>query len=74
MNYLEALQTLLTHDENERVQVLYLRLQNGKVLVFIGAPVSQEDTEQIEDIVFGEQIPPLLIGAMTMFSGGTLEQ
>lgn len=74
MNYVEALRTLIAQDDNERVQVLYLRLQNGKVLVFIGAPVSPEDAEQIEDLVFGEQIPPLLIGAMTMFNGGTLAQ
>ena len=62
MNYAEALQTLLGRDPKGRVQMLYLTLENGKVLVFLGAPVTPEDADQIESITFGEQVSPALVG------------
>lgn len=62
MNFVEAMQMLLHRPEGEKVQVMYVKLTNGKVLVFLGAPVSPEDADQIESITFGEQVPPALIG------------
>jgi len=62
MNYAEALQTLLGRDPKEKIQMDYITLENGKVLVFLGAPVSPEDAEQIESITFGEQVSPALVG------------
>jgi len=61
MNYAEALQTLLGRDPRNRIQMLYLTLENGKVLVFLGAPVTPEDAEQIQNITFGEQVSPALL-------------
>lgn len=62
MNYAEALQTLLGRDPAEKIQMLYITLENGKVLVFLGAPVSPEDADQIETITFGERVSPALVG------------
>ena len=62
MTYAQALQTLLHRPDGDRVQVLYLRLASGKILVFLGAPMTQEEYESIEDCLLGEQIPPVLIG------------
>ena len=61
MNYAQALQTLLGRDPNEKIQMLYITLENGKVLVFLGAPVSPEDADQIDSITFGEQVSPALV-------------
>ncbi len=62
MNYAEALQALLGRDPNEKIQMVYITLENGKVLVFLGAPVSPEEADQIESITFGEQVSPVLVG------------
>jgi len=61
MHYAEALQTLLKRGPDEKIQVVYITLENGKVLVFLGAPVTPEDADQIETITFGEQVSPLLL-------------
>lgn len=74
MNYVEALRTLLAQGDDELIQVLYIRLSNEKVLVFVGAPVSEEDAAQIEEVTFGEQIPPLLVGMSTMLKSGVQAQ
>jgi len=62
INFVEALNMLLHRPEGEKVQVLYVRLANGKILVFLGAPVTPEDADQVQSITFGEQIPPALVG------------
>lgn len=74
MNYAQALQVLLSRPENDLVQVLYLKLESGKVLVFLGAPVTEEDALQIKDIVFGEQIPPSLVGLSAMMGNNVMSQ
>jgi len=61
MNYFEALQTMLGRNPNEKIQMLYITLENGKVLVFLGAPVSEEDADQIQSITFGERVSPALV-------------
>jgi hypothetical protein len=62
MNYAEALQTLLGKNPNEKIQMLYITLESGKVLVFLGAPVTIEEADQIDAITFGEQVSPALVG------------
>lgn len=62
MTYVEALQRILGRGEDAKVQVLYLKLVNGKILVFLGAPMSEEDFMNIEDVVRGEQVHPFLLG------------
>jgi len=71
MTYAEALQTLLGRNPNEKIQMLYITLENGKVLVFLGAPVSPEDADQIEGITFGEQVSPALVGLAAYAFGST---
>ena len=45
MNYADtlAISTLLNRDPKEPVQLLYVRLNNGKTMAFVGAPLSEED-------------------------------
>jgi hypothetical protein len=77
MNYAEAIQTLLGKDPGQKIQVIYITLENGKVLVFLGAPVAPEDADQIETITFGEQVSPVLLSvAVGAFNsaGGVLAQ
>ena len=62
MNFAEAMHMLLHRPGGEKVQIMYVHLNNGKVLVFLGAPVSPEDADQIESITFGEQVSPALVG------------
>lgn len=71
MNYAEALQTLLGRSPNAKIQMLYLTLENGKVLVFLGAPVSIEDAEQVQNITFGEQVSPALVSLAAHAFGST---
>lgn len=73
MNYAEALQTLLGKDPDHKIQLLYIKLENGKVLVFLGAPVTDEDAQQIERITFGEQVSPAVVGLATKMFGATEE-
>lgn len=62
ITFLSALETLLTGPDTEEIQTLYLRLKNGKTLIFLGSAVSQEDFEQIDDIHLGELVPIEFIG------------
>lgn len=71
MNYAEALQTLLGNDPKQKIQVVYITLENGKVLVFLGAPVTQEDADMVETITFGEQVSPALLSLATVAFGST---
>lgn len=71
MSFIEAMNMLLHRPEGEKVQIMYVRLANDKVLVFLGAPVTPEDADQIESITFGEQVSPALVGlAMGAFGIG----
>ena len=74
MNFAEALQVLLHRPEGEKVQVMYVKLVNGKVLVFLGAPVTEEDFAQIDDIVLGECVSPSVIGMAAMFGDSVRAQ
>jgi len=67
MNFAEAMQVLLHHPNGEKVQVMYVKLTNGKILVFLGAPVSEEDFAQVDDIVLGECVNPAMIGLAALF-------
>jgi len=69
MNYFQALQALLGRNPEEKIQMLYITLDNGKVLVFLGAPVSEEDADQIHSITFGERVSPALVGLAATFNG-----
>jgi hypothetical protein len=63
ITFLDALETLLRGPENDEVQTLYLRLKNGKTLVFLGAPIKEEDFDQLDDIHVGELVPIEFIGS-----------
>jgi hypothetical protein len=71
MGYFEALQALLGRNPNEKIQMLYITLENGKVLVFLGAPVSEGDADQIHSITFGERVSPALVSLAASTFGGT---
>jgi hypothetical protein len=71
MSYFEALQALLGRNPDEKIQMVYITLENGKVLVFLGAPVTESDADQICGITFGEQVSPALVRLAAMASGGT---
>ena len=55
--FAEALERLLAGAMDNQIQVIYIKLKNNKTLVFLGAPVTIEEFEQIEDIVIGECVP-----------------
>jgi hypothetical protein len=57
----EGLQALLGRKPDDKIQLVYITLENGKVLVFLGAPVTLEDADQIDTITFGEQVSPFLL-------------
>jgi hypothetical protein len=69
----EALHKLLGEPDEELIQTVYVRLTNGKTLVFVGAPITDEEADQIEDIVFAEQIPACLIGLTSQASRTTVQ-
>jgi len=60
---LEALLRGPKGTEEELIQTVYIKLKNGKALVFLGAPVTEEDFDQIQDIHIGECVPIEWIGA-----------
>ena len=72
MGYFEALQALLGRNPDEKIQMLYITLDNGKVLVFLGAPVTPEDADQIDTITFGEQVSPFLL-SLAVSAIGTVD-
>lgn len=74
VSFAEALQALLRRPDGERIQVMYVKLKNGKILVFLGAPVAEEDFDQIDDIVLGECVSPAMIGLAAVYGTPTREQ
>lgn len=74
VTFAEAMQALLHRPDGEKVQVIYLKLKTGKILVFLGAPVDPEDFDQIEDIMIGECVPPALIGLAASLGSDTKAQ
>ena len=65
-----AIRDLLCRDDDQEVQVLYVHLKNGKTLVFLGSPLSEEDFEKLDDITFGECIPPTFLNMIRMAGTG----
>lgn len=74
VTFSEALQDLLRCPDDAEVQVLYITLKSGKVLVFLGSAVSEEDFDQIDDVVLGECISPSLIKLVSLLGSGTTAQ
>jgi len=68
----EGLQALLGRNPDEKIQLVYITLENGKVLVFLGAPVTPEDADQIKEITFGEQMSPFLL-RLAVSAMGTMD-
>ena len=69
-----AITTLLNRDPDEPVQVLYVRLTNGKTLAFIGSPLSEDDFERLDDITFGECVSTGSLNFLKILSSGTTAQ
>jgi hypothetical protein len=76
MNYADtlAISTLLNRDPKEPVQLLYVRLNNGKTMAFVGAPLSEEDFEKLDDITFGECVDTGSLNMMRILASGTTAQ
>lgn len=55
----EALQQLLFRGSGAKVQVMYVTLQDGRQLIFLGSPLNEDDYENIVDFVLGETIDPV---------------
>jgi len=72
-DFMQALHCLLGNPKDELIQVLYVRLENGKILVFVGAPVDPDEASQVEAVVFGEQLPASLVGFTSRASGTTAQ-
>jgi hypothetical protein len=68
----EGLQALLGRKPDDKIQLVYITLENGKVLVFLGAPVTPEDADQIDTITFGEQVSPFLL-SLAVSAIGTVD-
>jgi len=74
VTFAQAIQALLHRPEGERVQVIYLKLRSGKILVFLGAPVDPEEFDTVEDILIGECVPPAVIGLAACLGDGATAQ
>ena len=72
MTFGEGLQALLGRKPDDKIQLVYITLENGKVLVFLGAPVAPEDADQIDTITFGEQVSPFLL-SLAVSAIGTVD-
>lgn len=74
VSFSDALHDLLRCPDDAEVQVLYITLKTGKVLVFLGSAVAEEEFDQIEDVYLGESISPSLIKLISMLGTGTTAQ
>lgn len=61
----EALQQLLFRGSGAKVQVMYVTLQDGRQLIFLGSPLNEDDYENIVDFVLGETIDPVTFSHMS---------
>lgn len=59
--YAAALVELLGLEAGTETQVLYVHLNSGKTLVFLGAPVSEADMDEVKEVHFGEAIDPITL-------------
>lgn len=62
---LNGLQQLLFRGSGAKVQVMYVTLQDGRQLIFLGSPLADDDYEQIVDFVLGETIDPVIFSHMS---------
>jgi hypothetical protein len=74
MTHLEALQRLLGAPDGALVQLIYVNMTNGTKYIFVGAPIDDDDLEDIESVTFGECIPPVLVGMSMAAGAGTTAQ
>lgn len=58
--YADALAELLGLEAGTKAQVMYVHLNSGRILVFLGAPVSDADMDEIKEVHFGELIDPII--------------
>lgn len=68
----EALQQLLFRGSGARVQVMYVTLEDGRQHIFLGAPLADDDYEQIVDFVLGETIDPVVFSTMAALMAGNI--
>ena len=43
------------------VQVVYVTLEDGRKLVFLGPPMDQDDVENVQEVTFGEHVHAALL-------------
>jgi len=58
--YADALAELLGLEAGSEAQVMYVHLNSGRILVFLGAPVSETDMDEVKEVHFGELIDPII--------------
>lgn len=61
----EALQQLLCRGSGAKVQVMYVTLEDGRQHIFLGAPLAEDDYDQIVDFVLAETIDPVTFAHMS---------
>lgn len=69
-----AISNLLNRDPDEPVQVLYVRLTNGKTIAFLGSPLSEDDFDHLDDITFGECMSTGSLNLLRILSSSTTAQ
>lgn len=74
VTHAQALLSLMNLPEDTKVQLMYLRLSTGKVCMFIGAPMTEDEFNQVEGIALGERLSPLSLTLATAFEAGTTAQ
>jgi len=52
----DLIRPILQPNQGDSLQVLYVRLSNGMLVPFIGAPMPPEEWEQVEAIAQGETV------------------
>lgn len=54
-----ALAGMLSADDV--IQVVYVHLEDGRQLIFLGPPMSENELEQVKTVIFGESVSTKLI-------------
>ena len=44
------------YDDDTPVQLLYIKLESGKTLLFLGAPLEEDELMNIKSLVFAEPV------------------